>query len=99
MLALLCLLVFRRFEFCGLKCAEAGWLLEFSFKGISIHSTAVTLDTDIAICVQNLSFGGSGTSTLAPWKPFWQLGDNLGDHGSSRKVTWESRITFLMIWG
>ena len=47
---------------------------------------AVTLDTGIAIMgFQNLSIGRPGAS-------FYHLGDDfvgtLGDHGSSRKVTW-----------
>ena len=50
--------------------------------------TAVTSDMDIAILgVQNLSFGRPSALSLAPWVPFLQLGDTLGDHGSSRKDT------------
>ena len=54
---------------------------------------AVTLDTNFAILsVQNLSFGRPVASILQPWEPFCQLGDTLGDHGSSRKDTWGGRF-------
>ena len=61
------------FFFCvRVKCVEASWLL--------------LLDIHIAILAfSNLSFGRSCASTWAPWVPFWQLGDTLGGHGSSRK--------------
>ena len=36
-------------------------------------------------------------SILPPWGPFCQLGDTLGDHGSSRKDTWGSEARFLVI--
>ena len=61
------LLVVKCFEFFGfpVKCAEASWLLEFSFMEPLL--IAVTLDTDIVISgVQNISFGMPGASTLAP---------------------------------
>jgi len=71
------------------------WRLVF----IAFSCTAVTLDKDIAILgVQNLSFGRPGTSILLPWGPFCQLGDTLGDHGSSRKDTWGSGTCSLVSW-
>ena len=52
-------------------------------------SFAVPSDMDIAISVvERLSFGRPGASTLGPWGLIWQLGDTLGDHGSSRKDKW-----------
>ena len=61
---------------------------------------AVTLDTDIAsLGAQNLEFGKPGASILPPWGLFRQLGDTLGDHGSSRKDTWGSETRFLAILG
>ena len=59
----------------------------------------VTLDMDIAILgVQSLSIGRPGASILQPWGPFCQLGDTMGDHGSSRKDTWGPETRFLVIW-
>ena len=51
--------------------------------------TAVALDANFVILdVQNLSFGRLVASFLPPWGLFCQLGDSLGDHGSSRGDTW-----------
>ena len=62
--------------------------------------TADTLDTNFAILgVRNLSFGRLVASILSPWVQLCQLGDTLGDHGSSRKDTWESETRFLLISG
>ena len=47
--------------------------------------------------VQNLSVGRPSASTSAPWGPFCQLGDNLGDHGSSRKDTCGSGTRLFVI--
>ena len=75
---------------------EASWLLEVGFYGFPF--IAVTLDTNFVILgVQNLSFGRPGASILPPWGPSCQLEDTLGDHGSSRKDTWEPRTRFLVI--
>ena len=56
---------------------------------------AVTLDMDIVILgIQKLSFGRPGGSILPSWEPLCQLGDALGDHGSSRNDTLRSVHTF-----
>ena len=61
---------------------------------------AVTLDTDIAILgIQKLSFGRLGASSLPSSRPFCQLGDDLGDNGSSRNDTLGSGDRFLVISG
>ena len=97
MLRLLSLLVVGCFECFGfpVKCAETSWLLEVGFYCFSI---AVSLETSFAISgMQNLSFGRAVASILPPWGTFCQLGDTLGDHGSSRKDTWGSEARFLVI--
>ena len=59
---------------------------------------AATLDADFAILgVQNLSFGRPVAAILPAWGPFCQLGDTLGDRGSSREDTWGSGTRFLVI--
>ena len=69
---------------------EASRLPGASFMAFSF--IAVTLDMDNAILgFHNQLFGRHGASTLAPWEPFWPLGDPLGDHRSSVKDTWGSR--------
>ena len=61
---------------------------------------AVTLDMDIVILgIQKLSFGRPGVPIFPAWEPFCQLGDALGDHGSSRNDTLGSGDRFLMISG
>ena len=58
---------------------------------IAFSLIAVTLDMGIAMLgVQNLTFGRPGASIFPSWGPFCQLGDTLGEHGSSRKDTWGS---------
>ena len=74
------------------------WRLAF----IVFPVTAVTLDPNFVILgVPNLLFGMPVGSILPPWDHFvsFQLGDTLGDHGSSRKDTWESETRFLLISG
>ena len=57
---------------------RGSWLLEVSF---SWHFYLwLLLYMDIAISgVQILLFGRLGACPLAPWGPFWQLGDTLGE--------------------
>ena len=56
---------------------------------------AVTLGKEIVILgIQKLSFGRPGASILASSEPFCQLGDALGDHGSSRNDTLGSETDF-----
>ena len=72
------------------------WFWRLVFTAFSL--IALTFDTDIAILgAQNLSFGRVRASFLPLWGPFCQLGDTLGDHGSSRKDTWGSKARFLVI--
>ena len=84
LVAFLGLLHFRCFELLGfrVKCVGAGWLLEFHYLGIFI----ICLDTDIAFLVSETFHCADLVFPLSP------LGDSLGDHGSSRKDTWGSRI-------
>ena len=77
------------------KCAEASWLLEVGFYCFSSYS-----------CYFGHEFCYFGrpkpiiwspvASILLPWGPFCQLGDTLGDHGSSSKDTWGSEARFLV---
>ena len=61
---------------------------------------AVPWDTDIAILgFQKLSFRRPGASIFPPSGLFFQLGDALGDHGSSRNDTLGSRGRLSMILG
>ena len=61
---------------------------------------AVTLGTEIVFLgIQKLSFGRLGASSLPSSGPFCQLGDDLGDNGSSRNDTLGSGDRFLMISG
>ena len=94
------ILVFRRFEFFGLtvKCVEAGSHLEVGCHSIFMCSCYFGHGY-YYFGVQNLSFGRPGASISAPWGPFWQLQDTLGDHGSSRKDTWGPGTRFSLIWG
>ena len=50
---------------------------------------------------QNLSFGRPGTAYrhFGTLGPIWNLGDTLGDHGSSRKDTWGSEARFFRDFG
>ena len=62
------------------------WFWRLVFTAFSL--IALTFDTDIAILgAQNLSFGRVRASFLLFWGLLCQLGDILGDHGSSRKDT------------
>ena len=59
---------------------------------------AATWDTNFGFLgIQNLLFGRPVASMLPPWGPFCQLGDTLGDPGSSWKDAWGSEAGFLVI--
>ena len=46
----------------------------------------------------NCDLGGLVPPFWYLWGLFWHLGGTLGDLGSSRKDTWGSRVTFLVIF-
>ena len=61
---------------------------------------AVTLGTEfVFLGIQKLSSGRPGASILPFSGPFCQLGDDLGDYGSSRNDTLGSGDRFLVISG
>ena len=80
------------------KCAETSWLLEVGFYCLSSYS-----------CHFGREFSYFGCPKPIIWyvcwlhfttlEPFCQLGDTLGDHGSSRKHTWGSETRFSLISG
>ena len=72
------------------------WRLVF----MAFSLIAVTLGTEIVFLgIQKLSFGRPGASILPSSGPFCQLGDDLGDYGSSRNDTLGSGDRFLVISG
>ena len=80
------------------KCAEASWLLEVGFYCFSSYSCHFGREFCYFGCPKPIIWYACWLhfTTLGP---FCQLGDTLGDHGSSRKDTWESETRFLLISG